>query len=83
MNTSTKESIDSFTVFMNGAGNSLMDELGTHFEELDVFLAHQEQVSGNTIEEAAKFKMLSEKSVVVPTGQTPKKAPHTPLKPLM
>lgn len=83
MNFSTAESIDAFTLFMNGAGCALKDELGGHFEKLDVFLAHQEQVVGNTIEEAAKFEIVSAEAVVVPTGQTPRKLPFSPLKPFM
>lgn len=83
MNKSTKSSLEFFTEFMDGAGNTLKEELGSHFEVLDVFLAHQEQVSCNTIDEATKFQVLSKESVVVPTGQTPRKAPFTPLRELM
>lgn len=83
MNKSTTSSLESFTEFMDGAGSTLKNELGSHFEVLDVFLAHQEQVSCNTIEEAAKFKVASTESVVVSTGQTPRKAPFTPLRELM
>lgn len=84
MNSSCKESTNSYTIFMDSAGNSLKEQLGKHMTEVGVFFDHQEQVSSNTMEEVNKFKALSNNSAVVPTGQTPVKASfHTPLKKLL
>ena len=82
MQKSANNCLEEFTEFMNGTGNSLECTLQSHFQELGNFLAHQEQVAENTIEQSNKFKILSESSVVDRTGHTPVKGPYTPLKEL-
>jgi hypothetical protein len=82
MNSSTSRSIASFTSVLDGAGSDLQGQLSSHLEGLQAFLAHQERLAGNTIEEARKFKVESDASVVAETGSTPKKRNFSPLRSL-
>jgi hypothetical protein len=82
MNNSTKESINSFTQFLDSVGKNITSDLGAHFQEVDVFLLNQEKIATVTIDGAEKFKTTSASSVVLPTGGTPKKKQFSPLRSL-
>jgi hypothetical protein len=83
MKASTAQSLDSFSLFMDGAGAGLKHELGGHFERLEEFLGRQGRGAGQTLGAAAGFRAQSTEAVVAPTGGTPRKAPFSPLQPLM